>query len=74
MGTVRGTRGEEDRIGDRAGGRFFLARISACLTEVLRLVLLTVEVALSISGLNEERFSKLISLASTEDIQNKPFV
>ena len=79
MGTPRrGTLGGEgDRIGERTGGRFFLAHFSACLIEVLlvgKLVLFTVEVALNNSGLIGDRFSKLMLLASTEIIHNKQIV
>ena len=63
MGTPRrgtlGGEGEGDRIGERTGGRFFLARFSACLIEVLlvgKLVLVqkllfTVEIALNNSAI-----------------------
>ena len=61
MGTPRrGTLGGEGgRIGERTGGRFFLARFSACLIEVLlvgKLVLVqkllfTVEIALNNSAI-----------------------
>ena len=60
-------------MGERGGGGYLLACISACLTDVLFLVpilLFSVEVTLSNSGLNDDRFSKLISLASTENIHN----